>query len=332
MMQQTSPKRVEVAEWGNRVVSVRAAINHTAAVLDDGALYTFGGVTASSGMVTRRIRHRRSAWRWPSGATAACVRVVRHITRRPSWTTARSTRSVVVPAAGSHGDTEQQTSPKRVEWPSGATAASCPCRAAVYHTAAVLDDARSTRSVMIGGRSGMVTGATGHRRSAEVAEWGNRRVVSVSCGYSHTAAVLDDGALYTFGMVATASSGMVTGAADIAEARGGGREGNRRVVSVSCGGEHTAAVLDDGALYTFGEASGTPSLLHVVHRLMMVGIYFCVLGAGAHGQRVRAAPCDRFVLGHAERAEVRNDRRAVDSCSATSGGRPRPPTPSCCTA
>ena len=43
MKQRTSPKRVDVAEGGNRrVVSVSCGEYHTAAVLDDGALYTFG--------------------------------------------------------------------------------------------------------------------------------------------------------------------------------------------------------------------------------------------------------------------------------------------------
>ena len=90
-------------------------------------------------------------------------------------------------------------------------------------------------------------------KRVEVAEWGNRRVVSVSCGGLHTAAVLDDGALYTFGRGDYGPLGHGDRESQTSPKRVEVAEwGNRRVVSVSCGGGHTAAVLDDGA-YTFGK-------------------------------------------------------------------------------
>ena len=49
-----------------------------------------------------------------------------------------------------------------------------------------------------------------------------RKVTSVACGEHHTAVVLDDGTLYTFGSGGMVNLGMEIGAAGIAEARGGG--------------------------------------------------------------------------------------------------------------
>ena len=80
----------------------------------------------------------------------------------------------------------------------------------------------------------------------------------------------------------------------------------RKVTSVVCGDHHTAVISDGGTLYTFGDASGTNSLVHVVKRCTYVAVYF-VFWAQVRMASVCFAQlkCDRFVLGHAERAEVR---------------------------
>ena len=49
----------------------RVRRNHTAVVLDDGTLYTFGmAALVNLGMEMRSSRHRRSAWRWRRGKGA----------------------------------------------------------------------------------------------------------------------------------------------------------------------------------------------------------------------------------------------------------------------
>ncbi|XP_070189612.1 X-linked retinitis pigmentosa GTPase regulator-like isoform X2 [Littorina saxatilis] len=77
-------------------------------------------------------------------------------------------------------------------------------------------------------------------------------VTCISCGYYHSALVTENGELYTFGESDAGKLGLgedpdehktpqhVMSIAD-------------RVKSVSCGGSHTAAVTENGQLYTFGD-------------------------------------------------------------------------------
>ena len=90
----------------------------------------------------------------------------------------------------------------------------------------------------------------------EPAAWHGKQLLSVACGDGHTAAVLDDGALFTFGRGDDGNLGhgdkdnqTSPKRVELAVWHG------KRVLSVACGGSHTAAVLDDGTLFTFGDGS-----------------------------------------------------------------------------
>jgi alpha-tubulin suppressor-like RCC1 family protein len=202
---QLAPKRVAAADWEGRcVVSVVCGCSHTAVVLDDGSLYTFGyGDDGQLG----------------------------------------------------HGDGQRQRAPKRVvaaDW-KGRCVVSVAC--GQQHTAVVLDDG-SLYTFGVGS-----SGQLGHGddetqlapKRVVAADWEGRRVVSVACGGEHTAAVLDDGSLYTFGDGDCGQLGHGDEENQRAPKRVAAADWEGRcVVSVACGRLHTAVVLDDGSLYTFG--------------------------------------------------------------------------------
>ena len=78
-------------------------------------------------------------------------------------------------------------------------------------------------------------------------------VTHLAAGHEHVAAVTADGALYTFGDGGNGRLGHGDTETQTAPKLVEVQEwGARRVVSVVCSNYHTAAVLEDGALYTFG--------------------------------------------------------------------------------
>jgi alpha-tubulin suppressor-like RCC1 family protein/Ca2+-binding EF-hand superfamily protein len=90
-----------------------------------------------------------------------------------------------------------------------------------------------------------------------------RPVVRVSCGYSHTGAILAGGDLYMWGSAALGKCGVggkdVIGSAECyisvpTKVKVG--LDDRRVKKVSCGASHTAVVTESGNLYVFGCGDG----------------------------------------------------------------------------
>ncbi|CAM9567431.1 unnamed protein product [Discosporangium mesarthrocarpum] len=98
---------------------------------------------------------------------------------------------------------------------------------------------------------------------------GGKRTVSVSCGGFHTAAVTKDGCMYTwgkedFGMLGCSNAALLKGGLVYPHAVTIGKVRRRRdkcgkvflgaekAVSVACGGWHTAVVADDGRLWACG--------------------------------------------------------------------------------
>ena len=81
-----------------------------------------------------------------------------------------------------------------------------------------------------------------------------RQVVQVACGEQHTAAVADDGTLWTFGR-GGGRLGLQSLANTFEPTQVGGELGAEHVVSASCGEQHTAVRTRSGALYTFGRGS-----------------------------------------------------------------------------
>ena len=80
---------------------------------------------------------------------------------------------------------------------------------------------------------------------------GNQKIVKVSCGYSHTGAITEDGNLYMWGQNLNGQLGDGT---TITKDKPTyvKIKGNPQIIKVSCGGYHTGAITEDGSLYMWG--------------------------------------------------------------------------------
>jgi alpha-tubulin suppressor-like RCC1 family protein len=76
-------------------------------------------------------------------------------------------------------------------------------------------------------------------------------IVEVSAGPDHVAAVSSSGKLFTWGYGSNGRLGHGD-EADVPIPTEVGALSDEKIVHVSCGGHHTAAVTDNGLLYTFG--------------------------------------------------------------------------------
>jgi alpha-tubulin suppressor-like RCC1 family protein len=256
---QLVPKRVAAEDWEGRcVVSVACGIKHTAVVLDDESLYTFGnggsGRLGHGDEEKQLVSKRVAAGDWEGRCVVSVACSDRH--------------TAVVLDDGSlytfgdgdngqlgHGDEQNQLAPERVvveDW-EGRCVVSVACGSG--HTAVVLDDG-SLYTFGYGGEGQLGHGDEQDQLAPErvVAEdWEGWLVMSIACGEDHTAVVLDNGSLYTFGQGGFGQLGhgdeqdQLAPECVVAEDWEG-----RLVMSVACGQFHTAVVLDDGSLYTFG--------------------------------------------------------------------------------
>eukprot|EP00058_Branchiostoma_floridae_P005097 XP_002590585.1 hypothetical protein BRAFLDRAFT_123620 [Branchiostoma floridae] len=83
------------------------------------------------------------------------------------------------------------------------------------------------------------------------------KAISVSCGYYHTAVVTEDGNLYTFGETEYGKLGLNNSDLDSSDTPQKVTGIKEKVKFVVCGGGHTTAIAESGAVYTFGNgASG----------------------------------------------------------------------------
>ena len=95
---------------------------------------------------------------------------------------------------------------------------------------------------------GQLGDGTTERRTSHIKVLEN--VVSVSCGSSHTAAILDSGQLYTWGYNKYGQLGNGT-----TESNSVPTPMLNNVAAVSCGWSHTAAIKTDGTLWAWGNNS-----------------------------------------------------------------------------
>ena len=87
------------------------------------------------------------------------------------------------------------------------------------------------------------------------AAFGGSQVVTVACGYVHTLAVTKEGALWTFGKGADGALGHNDHTTRLVPTRIEAQHfGNAKIVSTAGGRSHSAAVTEEGTLYTWGAA------------------------------------------------------------------------------
>ncbi|CAG2171483.1 unnamed protein product [Oppiella nova] len=80
----------------------------------------------------------------------------------------------------------------------------------------------------------------------------NEKVVDISCGNYHTLALTDAGHVYGWGYNGNGQVGNGTDSAQSVPIRVKGALESCRVVSITCGGHHSIAVSDTGAVYSWG--------------------------------------------------------------------------------
>ncbi|GBG28740.1 RCC1 and BTB domain-containing protein 1 [Hondaea fermentalgiana] len=78
------------------------------------------------------------------------------------------------------------------------------------------------------------------------------KIVQVSCGSMHCAAIDEKGALYTWGCGSDGRLGHGS-KSDVATPTQVHALKGKKVVQVACGGSHTLALLEDGSVYAFGK-------------------------------------------------------------------------------
>jgi len=87
--------------------------------------------------------------------------------------------------------------------------------------------------------------------------FGELQVLTVACGYLHTLAVTKDGALWTFGHGEDGALGHNDHTPRLVPTRIEAQHfGNAKIVSTAGYRSHSAAVTEEGTLYTWGNASG----------------------------------------------------------------------------
>jgi alpha-tubulin suppressor-like RCC1 family protein len=84
------------------------------------------------------------------------------------------------------------------------------------------------------------------------------RVVSLSAGYGHVAAITADGGVYTFGDGEIGQLGHGSEDNALLPRRVGGALSGVRAVAVAAGSEHTAVVGEGGEVFTFGDGEYAP--------------------------------------------------------------------------
>jgi hypothetical protein len=152
-----------------------------------------------------------------------------------------------------HGDQEDVLEPKRVEG-SLLGAHVVAVAASIDGTAAVTEEGK----LFYWGASHDITIPLSCERSSIVVptlvggELADKRVVSISVGYMHSAAVTDAGECYTWGDGTFGILGLGSTYSRHEPMLVRGTLRGKRIVEVACGTLHTVAVTLEGELYTWG--------------------------------------------------------------------------------
>jgi alpha-tubulin suppressor-like RCC1 family protein len=259
------------AAWraGGKVVQVACGYNHTGAVLADGTLWTWGFGRAC------QLGHGDEEQKLVPTQVGAQDGVAR---RSVLWLQGEDAEAVAA------------------AWRAGGKVVQVVC--GYNHTGAVLADGTlwmwgaggsgrlghgDQESKLVPTQVGEKDGLWGQGEEAEVAAAAWRaggKVAQISCGEYHTGAVLADGTLWTWG---SGRSGKL----------GHGEESQRLIptrveqiphcTSVSCGQQHTAAVVTrsrSGSVYTFGKAGADAGFFRWLTAELSFGavlFLYCVL-------------------------------------------------------
>ena len=245
---------------GRTATSIHAGGNYNCAILDDASVKCWGqndegqlgrGFTSSSENTPATINSLGSGAR-PWLLRPPSVRCVR------SLTTVRSSAGATIPTdswgtVAPHTDISSPPS-SAINLGSGRTAKAITGGEA--HFCAILDD-DSVKCWGNGSNGKLGTGSTSDQRTptSTTGSFGSGRyAVAIDAGYQHTCAILDNGDLTCWGSDADGQlgNGATTGTKSSLQSTVVNLGSGRTAISLSAGGKHTCAQLDNHQLMCWG--------------------------------------------------------------------------------
>ena len=242
-----------------RVVQVACGDQHTAAVADNGTLWTFGrgggrlGLESPANAFEPRLVQGDLKDEFVVSASCGELHTAIRTRGGAVFTFGRGSDGQL-----GHGDGITRMLPAEVEGAlKGERAIRVQC--GMCHVAVVVEDGRLFTFGRGGGRLGHTT--MDNVLEPTVVEALLSAVVrEVACGAMHTAVVCDDGALYTFGRGSEGQLGHAGASRALLPTKvTGGALREAAVVGVDCGEQHTAAVTLEGHLVSFGLGDPVPT-------------------------------------------------------------------------
>jgi alpha-tubulin suppressor-like RCC1 family protein len=240
------------------VASVACGGKHCAAITDCGKVYTWG--TGFCGQLGHGNGESKAAPTLVEGLAGVAMKEV----------SCGETHNVALSADGSVyvwgldvegqlglGPSGHRAAPAQVGGPLAeqkATAVSCSIGpGGPGHSAAIASDGNLYTWGM--GRDGQLGhGDTEPRLEPTlVSALADKTVVAVSCGATHTAALTDEGRVYTWGGGVSGQLGHGDKLQQLEPTLVAGVLEHKKVVAVSCGGFHTMVLLKDGSVFSWGE-------------------------------------------------------------------------------
>ncbi|XP_035686507.1 X-linked retinitis pigmentosa GTPase regulator-like isoform X1 [Branchiostoma floridae] len=239
----------------DRICAVACGDEHTALVTENGRLYTFG----SNDWGQLGLGHTKTA------SKPSCVKSLKH--EKAKLVACGRSHTLIVTedgklyAFGNNGETQlgvtgMQTSPSPVLVESMTAQNIIALSAGTDHSAALTGDGKVY--VWGGGSEGQLGLGEDTTECTEptILDF-DSKAISISCGYYHTAVVTEDGNLYTFGETEYGKLGLNNSDLDSSDTPQKVTGIKEKVKFVVCGGGHTTAIAESGAVYTFGNgASG----------------------------------------------------------------------------
>jgi alpha-tubulin suppressor-like RCC1 family protein len=243
---------------GATVVTIATGGYHSAALLSDGTLFTWGSNVRGQlghGMSGNRGTPTQVPAFAPLGTTIAAIATGDYHTA--ALLSDGSLFTWGENALGQLGDgtTTDRSTPTRVPafGPDGTT--STAVAAGGFHTAVLVSDGSLYAwGLNSAGQLGDGT-STDSATPVKVAGFApaGTTITALATGGYHSAALLDDGTLYTWGynLYGQLGNGTTTDASTPTPVPGFPPPGSR-IASIATGGFHTMALLDDGSLYAWG--------------------------------------------------------------------------------
>lgn len=234
-----------------------------------------------------------------------------------------------------HGDRLKKVVPKAVASLFGKEVKLVSC--GYLHTIAVTADGR------LYSWGGNRHGQLGHGTTSnellprEMASLEGKQVRLVACGYFHSAAVTDEGHVYTWGCGGFGRLGHGERQKRVKPKAVAALYG-RNMRSISCGYMHTAAVTADGQVYTWGgnvhgQLGHGNTTNEIVPRALPVleGQNVRSISCGAHHSAVLTANAQVYIWGMGNAGQLgHGDRQSVNAPKLLSGLKSKPVTQICC--